>query len=346
MKKQVTALIFGLCLIVVVGWWFWPSAPPPKGKQTSIAQDPPSATKAPSVISAPVGTLPSATPDLRSKAERMSEILTLTSRTPIAFYGTVVDQNGDAIEGVKVTASIQAARYFMDEHWEQFFTNTNSKGQFQFLRLQGQDLGIFLEKKGYEFKSSSQRYAYSALTPERERHRPDPSAPVVFRMWRLKGAEPLAHVEVDRVGVPVNGAPTSFDIMTGKRMPSGGDVILKVERQPEHIQRGHRFDWRAIIEVPDGGIAELNDAYPNEAPANGYEAQFAIEMPATSKEWQSSVTRSFYVKARGGGIYARLTLRITADYEPPPTGVTLEAFVNPSGSRNLEYDPAKQASAR
>ena len=276
----------------------------------------------------------------------MSEILAMTSRTPIAFYGRVVDQRGAPIAEVKVAASVEAVTRFMQEHQEQYSTTTNSDGRFQFTGLHGQDMGIYLSKDGYEFKSDLKRYEYSIHTPERERHRPDSAAPVVFTMWKKQGAEPLVHVRMDRTGVPVNGTPTSFDLILGKKLPNGGDVILKVERQPEHIQRGQRFDWKAVIEVPGGGVANLDDAYPNEAPADGYEAQFTIEMPATSKEWQSSVTRSFYVKARDGKLYARLTLRITADYEPPPTGVTLEAFVNPSGSRNLEYDPNKQAPAQ
>ena len=276
----------------------------------------------------------------------MSEILAMTSRQAITFYGRVVDQHGNPLSGAKVRGNVKISRQWMEQKWDEHYTTTDNDGRFQFTGLHGQEFVVSPSNEGYDSKESSRNFAYSVLTPERERHRPDPSAPIVFRMWKLKGAEPLVHIEVDRVGVPVNGAPTSFDLLTGKKLPGGGDLVLKVGRQPEHIQRGQRFDWKAVIEVPCGGIAEMNDAYPNEAPADGYEAQFTIEMPANSKEWQSSVTRSFYVKARDGKLYARLTLRITADYEPPPTGVTLEAWVNPSGSRNLEYDPAKQASAR
>ncbi len=231
---------------------------------------------------------------------------------------------------------------FVDYH-----TVTDVAGNFAFRGLRGAEIVIQPSKDGYEFKADINRnFYYSSLHRDNERHHPDQSAPEVFIMWKSNGAEPLTHVRFDRVGVPVNGTPTSFDLLTGKKLASGGDVILKVKRQPEHIQRGNRFDWRAVIEVLGGGISELNQAYPNEAPADGYQAQFTIDMPASSAGWQSSVTRDFYVKARGGTLYARLTLRVTADYEPPPTGVTLEAFVNPSGSRNLEYDARKQAAVR
>ncbi len=273
-------------------------------------------------------------------------ILTITSRTPIAFYGRVVDQRGSPIAGVKATAGVEAVTHFMENHQDQYSTMTNSDGRFQFTSLHGQNLGIYLSKVGYEFKSTLKRYEYSIHTPETQRHHPDRSAPEVFTMWKLKGAEPLVHVEFNRVFVPVDGTPTSFDLLTGKKVPSGGDLTLRVERQPLHIHRGEHFDWKATIEVPDGGIVEQHDVYPNEAPVSGYEGQYAIEMPATSKVWYASVTRTFYVKARDAKLYARIRFKIIADYEPPPTNVTMEAYVNPSGSRNLEYDPAKEVLTR
>ena len=276
----------------------------------------------------------------------MSEILAMTSRTPIAFYGKVIDQRGSPIAGAKVTAGVQAVTHFMENRQEQYSTVTNSDGRFQFTGLHGQDLGIYVSKEGYEFRSTLKRYEYSIHTPESQRHHPDPSSPEVFTMWKAKGAEPLVHVEFNRVGVPVDGSPTSFDLLTGKKVPSGGDLILKVERQPLHIHGEEPFDWKATIEVPDGGIVEQHDAYPNEAPGDGYEGQYTIEMPANSKEWKSSVTRNFYVKARSGKLYARVSLKIIADYEPPPTKVTMEVYVNPAGSRNLEYDPRKKVLAR
>ena len=270
----------------------------------------------------------------------MSEVLALTSQTPITFYGKVVDQHGNPVVGAQVRGNAEMVKRWMSQEWDTHFTTTDIGGRFRFTGLHGQSLVVSPAKEGYEYKSNHVAYEY-AMVSEKDLHHPDPSAPVVFTMWKQQGPEPLVHFDYARAALPVNGTPISFDLLTGKKLPAGGDLVLTLERQPEHIQRGQRFDWKAILEVPSGGVAEVGDAYPNEAPADGYDAQFVIDMPANSKDWQSSVTRNFYVKARGGKLYARITLRITADYEPPPTGVTMEAFVNPSGSRNLEYDPLK-----
>ena len=342
MSNRLRITVAGICLLTFVLFIWW-RASSPEAVQQAPAFTPPPTTPTPAATS-PVA-LPSATPAPKTKDEQMSALLTMTSQTPISFFGKVIDQQGAPVAGVKVTATAEVVRRFMEENWVRQSTLSDSRGLFQFVGLHGQSLSVFLEKAGYQYKSNNLVYEYSIHSPEKERHRPDPAAPVVFTMAKLKGAEPLIHYRV-RIDAPVNGSPTSFDLLTGKKLPSGGDVVVKVDRQPEHIQRGQRFDWKATIEVPGGGIAELNDAYPTEAPADGYEPQFTIEMPAAGKEWEDSATHSFYLKLRDGKFYARLRLEITADYEPPPTGVTLEAWVNPSGSRNLEYDPAKQASAR
>jgi hypothetical protein len=270
----------------------------------------------------------------------MSAILALDSRQPIEFYGRVVDQHGTPVPNAKVRGNVEIVQQWMDQKWDEHFTTTDSNGYFRFSGLHGQSLVVSATKDGYESKSTMS-FEYSGLTPPKERHTPNPKVPVTFAIWKLAGAQPLKHVEFNRSGVPVDGTPVSFDLLTGKKSPSGGDLVVSVTRHPEHIQRGRPFDWSATIKVPGGGLIEHSDMYPNEAPADGYEEQVSLAMPATAAGWRDSITRRYYLRARDGTLHANIQLEITADYEPPPTGVTLEAWANPSGSRNLEYDPMK-----
>lgn len=278
-----------------------------------------------------------------NKQQQMSAILARDSRRPIEFYGRVIDQDGNPVAGAKVRGAAEIVERWMDQRWDERFVTSDAGGYFHFSGLHGQRLVVSPNKEGYEYKSENSLFSYSGLTAEKERHRPDPKTPVVFTMWKLAGPEELTHARFRRAEVPVDGTPTSFDLVTAKKVPAGGDLIVKIERHPLHIQRGQRFDWKAILEVPTGGIIQHDDVYPNRAPSEGYASRFTIDMPGTSAEWQSSATRSFYVKARDATLYARMTLRITADYEPPPTGVSLEAWVNTTGSRNLEIDPHSPA---
>jgi hypothetical protein len=52
--------------------------------------------------------------------------------------------------------------------------------------------------------------------------------------------------------------------------------------------------------------------------------------------------RTFYLNSRGGQVYGHLQIK---ELEPDYRGkaaLRIESYVNPSGSRNLEFDPAKQ----
>jgi hypothetical protein len=275
----------------------------------------------------------------------MSDTLAMTSLTPIEFFGKVIDQHDDPVPNAKVRGSAEIVKRWMNQEWDEHYTTTDANGFFQFLGLHGQSLVIVPFKEGYEFKSDTALFHYSPLYLGKERHYPNSSTPVVFTMWKQQGAEPLVHNEINRIGAPVDGTPIMFDLLKGRKTTVDGDLILTIERTPIHIQRGERFDWKATLEMPSGGLVKLEDAYANEAPMNGYETKIVIEMPSISPQWQSSVFRRFYFRSRGGTIYGRIAIDVTANYEPPPTGVTLEVFVNPSGSRNLEYDPIKQATA-
>lgn len=341
-------ILGALCVAVALCWWVWKGSPSPQTSTTSASTPVPAEPPDPTPMSTPVAaTLPSSTPPTKSKEQLMSEALAVLNHQPIQFYGKVLDQDGAPVAGAKVTGGVMVQTKWMNGEIKNSYTTTDGAGLFAFNGLAGRDISIWLEKPGYEFKNGDHTlFKYSKLTKESERHTPDANAPVVFTMWKQKGPESLVHTKLSRLSVPVDGTAVEFDLITGQKTTGGGDLVVKLERNPVHIQRGQRFDWKVTLEVPNGGLIEIGDAYPNEAPAEGYEASTVVEMPVNSTEWQSSVTRGYYIKSRGGQSYARVNLRITADYEPPPTGVTLEAFVNPSGSRNLEYDSTKSADAQ
>jgi hypothetical protein len=133
--------------------------------------------------------------------------------------------------------------------------------------------------------------------------------------------------------------------LTGKRAAKG-ELIVALTRNPVNIVRGKHFDWTLKLEVSNGGLLEQLDAYPNEAPAEGYQSSVTIDMPANMPNWSSHLTRSFYFKSRGGGTYGRMTIDVAANFQPPPTVFRALIYANPAGSRNLEFDPNKMSSAQ
>jgi hypothetical protein len=84
-----------------------------------------------------------------------------------------------------------------------------------------------------------------------------------------------------------------------------------------------------------------NDGYPNWAPDNGYQPAFSKSVIATNIPWQRSLTQNFYFRDSNGR-YGRLFIDLATDSDNADTGIGIEAWINPSGSQNLEFDPAKQ----
>jgi hypothetical protein len=121
-----------------------------------------------------------------------------------------------------------------------------------------------------------------------------------------------------------------------------GDIALTFVRDPVNIVRGKLFDWTLTVEIPNGGFAEATGPYTNEAPENGYQQTITVSMPASASNWANSFDQTYYFTARSGQIYGRIKFRLKADYQPPPTHFEMDVYTNPSGSRNLEFDPAKQ----
>ena len=281
-----------------------------------------------------------------NKQLEMSAILAITSMQPITFYGRVVDQKGKPVPNAKVRGSAEIVRYWMDQKWKEHFTTSDNDGYFHFSWLHGQDLVVSPSKEGYESNYSSMSFAYSSLTPEKERHKADRETPVVFTMWKQQGAEPL--IKGDKFfGIKGDGTPFTIDLVKGHKSEgrgTDGDLVVSIS-QPPQIESGKPFDWSFRIETIAGGLVEPTQTqYLNEAPADGYQPEFSRELKATEHEWTEVVRKTFYVKSRNGTQFASMIIEVHANYQGAAV-FSVHYFVNPKhGSRNLEYDASKQAS--
>jgi hypothetical protein len=259
-------------------------------------------------------------------------MLTENSRA-LDFYGRIVDQGGNPVEGMKVTAKVGTYEGFSRGGGTDSVTESDANGRFSFIGITGAGVGFLLDKEGYEY---NQRLPSTTRPND---YRPDPSNPVIFRVWKLVGAEAMIHTKIT-AAIPCDGTATTFDLSTGRR---SGDLQVTLTRNPLNIDRKKAFDWSLTVGMAGGGLIEIADAYPNEAPAEGYVPTVTVSMDSADKKWSSELTRSYYFEAHGGKIYGRVDIYVRADFQPPPTLFGAEIFANPSGSRNLEYDPSKLA---
>jgi hypothetical protein len=298
----------------------------------------------PTVPSAPpVYVDPSAAPDSEAikraltsgeKGQVALAIMQVANAQRIVFYGQIVDQNGQPVGGVKVEGSTLLVLGADHSGGNYYQTSSDSEGRFSFLDAHGNGLGFKFEKPGYE-------YNYRQPQGWTAEYKPDPNAPVVFTLWKLAGAEPMVHWQLNRIGLTVDGTANNFDLLAGQRARPG-DIVVQFARTPLNIEQGKPFNWVLTLQIPTGGFAEITGPYPNEAPANGYKPTITITMPASAKNWTPSFDHSYYFTARNGQVFGRMTVHLVGDYLTPPTHFELEVYANPSKSRNLEFDPAKQ----
>jgi hypothetical protein len=169
-------------------------------------------------------------------------------------------------------------------------------------------------------------------------------------MWKLKGPEPMMHKEVNSRKIQPDGRVFTIDFLKNEITEGtnvAGDVVFQIKRPPE-IKPREKYDWSFVMTAIDGGFIEVtNDDYLNEAPKSGYQPQYEMNRYATNvmnySTWQLYRTdRTFFLKSRGGQVYGHFQIK---DLDPDCRGMAalrIESFINPSGSRNLEFDPAKQ----
>ncbi len=111
-------------------------------------------------------------------------------------------------------------------------------------------------------------------------------------------------------------------------------------RNPQQITYGQRnYEWTLTLESLDGGLMESNDEQMFLAPAEGYQTKLVIHMPADATDWTNEKSFNLYLKLRGGQQYGRAELKVLVGSDRQATPFYIISFINPGGSRNLEYDP-------
>ena len=278
-------------------------------------------------------------PAPESEGGKLSSLLTL-SAAKILFYGKVVDQDGKPLSNVEVTGKTGSKVAFYTEEHRDYQTATDAKGLFSFDEFKGDGLVIELKKPGYKFASDHRNFLYSAISGDQKRHEPDQANPVVFAMFKSMGAEPMIQYETDFIRFSPNGIPLRIDLRTGKVVASGGDLAVTVQWEGKPDPFSRTVAWSAKIAIENGGIVEGAKDHWFTAPASGY--QPSLEYYFTVKDRGQTVPKEYYASLPGGKGYARITLFLDNVVADNQARISLRVWLNPSGSRNLEYDPAKR----
>lgn len=284
-NRNTISLIIGL-IVVVAALLIWLR----RGEETSMKSGKAQTKISPVAISPPLlPTAPSAGPS--PFADPMAALL----KTPIQFYGLVLDQAGNPVAGAKAAGSV------LDDSVRgksPISITSDASGRFS-IQTRGRSLYLEVSKPGYyrinqegKLKPSYQSFDFG-LDTGRGIHRSDPASPDVFQL--LKAGNPVVLERlVAQPRVPRDGSPMSV------RISKKSNVALRIRC---HTVAGNglpnaRYDWKCELDVEGGGIQEALDEYEFTAPEGGYAASAVIDMPKSLgvKIWNSRVIKSYWLR--------------------------------------------------
>ncbi|OIQ89096.1 hypothetical protein GALL_290010 [mine drainage metagenome] len=344
-NRHLYLAVLAFLLAGLIGWRFFGVQPAPtmslRVEQKSLPSSsasptdiPKSSSSRPAPVNADAAVINAVA--VQSRVQQFQQALDAENARPINYYGKVIDQYGEPVSEANVVGNVMLNVGLESSGYKTFTTTTDPAGLFQFTDLRGVNIGLSITKSGYEIG----KYDLASNGPDKGGHS-TPADRVVFRMWKLHGAEPMVHWQLNRIGLAVDGTASSFDLVAGKRADGTGDIAIRFTRTPLSIERGKPFDWVLTFQIPTGGFAEITGPYANEAPTNGYQPTITIAEPASAKDWTPSFEHAYFFTARNGQVFGRMTVHLVGDYVTPPTHFELEVYANPAGSRNLEFDAAK-----
>jgi len=265
----------------------------------------------------------------------------------ISFWGKVIDQDDKPLAGVTIKGYVMhdTAASPYGYSLNHFDTVTSEEGGFEITDTSGSGLTIeSITKEGYELsKNVKTHFGYRGYA---EKFIPDESNPVIFKMWKRKTADVMVTCGTKgSIKIPSNGTFFNLDLVPMKQADADGDLQINVQADTSNVKQGNqKYNWNVTINTVNGGLIESNDEFLYLAPENGCTPMWSADMAFDHLDWSTQISKSFYLQIRGGKYYARMNLELMTDYRPSPHGTALlriTCWLNPTGSRNLEYDSRK-----
>jgi hypothetical protein len=252
--------------------------------------------------------------------------------TEISFYGRVLDQLGQPVQGASID---YMCNDLSPEGVTRYQSKSGSDGRFSITGVRGKFLHITVSKEGY-LPSKSDRNTFAYAAGEADEISPDAKRPLEFHLRKLSTSPPaLVHTE-KRFKIPLNGTPVQIEPWTKEAIePETGSIVFKYENENQGSPPPGRFNWQVTISVPNGGIVEGGSEFNFEAPETGYLPSLSVKQSADDPTWKMELDKEFFVELPSG-LFGRIRLHVYGH-----NGIArLDSYLNTSRSRNLEASPA------
>ena len=276
--------------------------------------------------------------DIKKSAEIQSAL-----STRIDFYGVVLDQDNNPVRGADILYSLNDEFTLNDP--KQFKADPSGEdGRFFIQGKHGLGIFVSVSHEGYYNTETSQTSVsfYRHANSVKRNALPNSEHPMIFRLIKRGEAESLMRSQSGSIIIPVDGTPTGLRIRDGDvQFNARADILIECTASvSSNLNVSNKaFSWKCKISIPGGGLIVRNDQWLFIAPESGYMQSDIIDMrDVNNPDWQSRISREYFIRLKDGK-FARCNIQVI------PNGshyVVIDAYYNPSGSRNLEYDPSQQ----
>jgi len=245
-------------------------------------------------------------------------------KTPISFYGRVLDQSGHPIPGAQVHfqwTDLSLGGTSVSD------TVADETGAFSLTNATGKRLIVRVSKSGYSPSTDPSRSFDFANPYEEIYYLPRPNKPVTFTLIKKTGAE--LYKGSAEIMLPEPGRLRVLELQNGASFSTRVEVTAW---KPWPPQPGvPHYDWKITLAITGGGLVESQNAV-GPAPEKGYESRYSVDMQAASKDWSVSTSKTLFFVTPQPMRYGRLTFRTKGDSRY----VFIDYVVNLSGGRELD----------
>jgi len=350
MKKR---LLVGLLAIValVFGVWLFLR---PHGEIPTAKSSHPLAAKQPQTVHANQSKLlqsyPSAEEQAQSLEQKQARYLKKSLEVNkqlnrvISFYGQILDQDNQPLTGIQIEGHYSFFNTViptLEPEQKKVAFTSDTNGRFEFEDEKGLSLQLQVQpKEGYEFKNNGiliipfQVGAPVISTPDK---------PYIFHAFKKGQTEPLIVGGMVFYDCKPDGRWYAADLKSKQIMEGESNGEFKISVTSPFGSMGHtNQDWSIRIEeIRVGLIEETNDPFMYQAPESGYQSSWSYAQQAGEPKYKREVHSKFYLKSQDGSMYGRMNMDILVGGRDGPA-IEIHYWLNPFGSRNLEYDKNKQ----
>lgn len=250
-------------------------------------------------------------------------------RTPITFYGRVVDETNSPVAGASVSFGWTDTSF---DGYSRASNTSDSNGYFTLEGKRGKHLSVNVSKGGY-YTSRSNRSSFF-YAGENENFVPDPNNPIVFFLRKIGQRVELVTskngIRQDlALRLPRDGNPTKLSFL-GKKVSENGELTIS-QIKPSRDLAG-QGEWAFSLEIPNGGFIESSEEFPFVAPLEGYQARISLLFKKGELNWTTHLNKSYFITFGEPRKYG--WLRVVTDVSQET--VFIQYAINPSGSHNLE----------